>query len=252
MGLNPPASAAILIAAGRQSAPEPDSGALAGSAMDNSRAPDTRSEWSTDWPPNTAASTSRLVRCSQPVVSGTDCPPGFVGSLCLVAQGLDGDAVHLSEEFPGDRLELFQDSGGFVKLCAGPKILQVAREIARDRRKLRKHAAAFVSRFPKAKCVLVVQCVSDRRQVLRDSRLERLTHFPEQCSVPPAGRQQHRRVEQVRAGGWRGDRVLRTRSMAAHRSAGRTGLVRKSSMPAARQRSRSSFRERAVKAMTGK
>src|SRR6202007_3186399 len=46
--------------------------------------------------------------------------------------------------------------------------------------------------------------------------------------------------------------VLRTQSMAANRSAGRIGLVRKSSMPAAKQRWRSSLRERAVKAMMGK
>src|SRR6202046_1433678 len=46
--------------------------------------------------------------------------------------------------------------------------------------------------------------------------------------------------------------LLTTRSMAANRSAGRIGLVWKSSMPAARQRSRSSFLERAVKAMMGR
>ena len=40
--------------------------------------------------------------------------------------------------------------------------------------------------------------------------------------------------------------------MAANRSAGRIGLVWKSSMPAARQRSRSSFRERTVNAMIGR
>src|SRR5438105_4558708 len=40
--------------------------------------------------------------------------------------------------------------------------------------------------------------------------------------------------------------------MAANRSAGRIGLIWKSSMPAARHRSRSSFRERAVKAMMGR
>ncbi|HKI35667.1 MAG TPA: hypothetical protein VKA46_27675 [Gemmataceae bacterium] len=39
----------------------------------------------------------------------------FVGTLCLVAQGFDGDAVHLLEEFRADRFELFQDWRGFVK-----------------------------------------------------------------------------------------------------------------------------------------
>ena len=97
---------------------------------------------------------------------------------CLVSQGLDRQAVHLPDEFPRHRFELFQDWGGFVKLCAGRKILQVAREIAGDRRKLRKQAAEFVSRFAKARGVLVAQGVSDRCQVLRDSRLERLAHFP--------------------------------------------------------------------------
>jgi hypothetical protein len=128
----------------------------------------------------------------------------FVGSLYLVAQTLDGDAVHLLEEFPYYRFELFQDWGRIVKLCASRKILQVAREIAGDRRKLRKQAAAFMSRFAKAQGIVVAQGVSDRRQVLRDSRLQRLAHFPEQGGIAPAGGQQHRRVEQVQAGGLAG------------------------------------------------
>ena len=40
--------------------------------------------------------------------------------------------------------------------------------------------------------------------------------------------------------------------MAAHRSAAVNGLARYSSMPARKHRSRSSFRDRAVKAMTGR
>jgi hypothetical protein len=44
----------------------------------------------------------------------------------MVAQGLDGHAVHLPHEFPGGRFQLLQDLGGFVKLCAGRRILQVA------------------------------------------------------------------------------------------------------------------------------
>src|SRR5205807_271367 len=54
-------------------APDLDSGLLAVSAMESSRTPDARSEWSTVCAPETAASTSRPVRCFQPVVSGTDC-----------------------------------------------------------------------------------------------------------------------------------------------------------------------------------
>jgi hypothetical protein len=65
-------------------------------------------------------------------------------------------------------------------------------------------AAAFVSRFAKAQGVLVAQGVSLRHQVRRDSRLERLTHFPEQSSVAPTGGQHHWGVEQVQAGAFAG------------------------------------------------
>ena len=73
-----------------------------------------------------------------------------------------------------------------------------------DRRKLREHAAAFVSRFAQARRVLITQRVPERGKVLRDARGERLTHFPEQGRVAPAGGQQHRRVEQVPPAGWAG------------------------------------------------
>ena len=36
-----------------------------------------------------------------------------------MAQGLDGDPVYLLDEFLCHRFELFQDGGGFIKLCAG-------------------------------------------------------------------------------------------------------------------------------------
>ena len=119
----------------------------------------------------------------------------------MTAQGLDGDPVYLLDEFLCDRFKLFQDGGGFIKLCAGRQILQAAREIAGGRRKLREHAAAFVSRFAQARGVLVTQRVPERGKMLRDARGERLTHFPEQGRVAPAGGQQHRRVEQVHACG---------------------------------------------------
>ena len=51
-------------------------------------------------------------------------------------------------------------------------------------------------------------------------------------------------------GGSDAGRPASTRSMAVKSSAGPMGLVRKSSMPAARQRSRSSCLERAVKAQS--
>jgi hypothetical protein len=69
---------------------------------------------------------------------------------------------------------LFQDGGGFIKPRAGRQILQIAREIAGDRRKLREHAAAFVSRFAQARRVLITQRVPERGKMLWDSRGERL------------------------------------------------------------------------------
>ena len=122
----------------------------------------------------------------------------------MTAQGLDGDPVYLLDEFLCHRFKLFQDGGGFIKLCAGRKILQAAREIAGGRRKLREHAAALVSRFAQARRVLVTQRVPERGKMLRDARGERLTHFPEQGRVAPAGGQQHRRVEQVPPAGLAG------------------------------------------------
>ena len=77
----------------------------------------------------------------------------------LMAQGFDGDPVYLLDEFVCYRFKLFQDGGGFIKLCAGRQLLQVAREIAGGRRKLREHAAAFVSRFAQARRVLITQRV---------------------------------------------------------------------------------------------
>jgi hypothetical protein len=81
------------------------------------------------------------------VVSRIDGSGYFAWSFCLTAQGLDGDLVNLLDEFLCYRFKLFQDGPGFIKLCAGRQILQATREIARGRRKLREHAAAFVSRF---------------------------------------------------------------------------------------------------------
>jgi hypothetical protein len=43
----------------------------------------------------------------------------FVHTLCLTAQALDGDPVYLLDEFLCYRFKLFQDGGGFIKLCAG-------------------------------------------------------------------------------------------------------------------------------------
>ena len=43
----------------------------------------------------------------------------FVQTLCLTTQGLDGDPVYLLDEFMCYRFKLFQEGGGFLKLCAG-------------------------------------------------------------------------------------------------------------------------------------
>jgi len=37
----------------------------------------------------------------------------------LTVQDLDGDPVYLLDEFLCYRFKLFQDRGGFIKLCAG-------------------------------------------------------------------------------------------------------------------------------------
>jgi len=91
--------------------------------------------------------------------------------------------------------ELLQDRSDFLELCAGRQILQTGREITGDRRKLREHAAAFVSRFAQARRVLVTQRVPKRGKMLRHACGERLTHFPEQIRVAPTGGQQHRRIK---------------------------------------------------------
>lgn len=43
----------------------------------------------------------------------------FAHPLPLTAQGLDGDPVHLLDEFMCYRVKLFQEGGRFLKLCAG-------------------------------------------------------------------------------------------------------------------------------------
>jgi hypothetical protein len=53
------------------------------------------------------------------IVLRTDCPRVFVQTLCLTTQGLDGDPVYLLDEFMCYRFKLFQEGGGFLKLCAG-------------------------------------------------------------------------------------------------------------------------------------
>ena len=113
----------------------------------------------------------------------------FVHTLDPTAQGLDGDPVYLLDEFLCHRFKLFQDGGGFIKLCAGRQLLQAAREIARGRREFREHAAAFVSRFAQPRGVLVTQRVPERGKMLRDARYKSLTHSIEQHWVATAGRQ---------------------------------------------------------------
>jgi hypothetical protein len=49
----------------------------------------------------------------------TGCPRVFVQTLCLTAQGLDGDPVYLLDEFLYYRFKVIQDGGSFFKLCAG-------------------------------------------------------------------------------------------------------------------------------------
>ena len=115
----------------------------------------------------------------------------------MTAQALNGNPVYLFHQFLCDRFKLIQEGGDVIKACAGRQILQVAREVAGDRRKLREHATGFVSRFAQARRILVTQRVPERGKMLRDVRGERLTHFPEQGRVAPAGGQQHRGVEQI-------------------------------------------------------
>jgi hypothetical protein len=119
------------------------------------------------------------VRCAKLIVLGPGCPIGFIHTICLTAQGLDGQPVYLLNEFMRYRFKLFQDMGGLIKPCAGRNILQTARKVASDRRKLREHAAALVSRFAQARRVLITQPVPERGKMLRDASGERLTHFSE-------------------------------------------------------------------------
>jgi len=69
----------------------------------------------------------------------------FVHAYGLTAQLLDGDPIELLEELIDCRFKLLQDGSGISKLCTGRKILEIACEIAGDRRELRERAAAFVS-----------------------------------------------------------------------------------------------------------
>src|SRR5260370_15303041 len=115
----------------------------------------------------------------------------------MMAQGLYVLLVNLLDDIVCYRFKLYQERPDFIKLCAGRQLLQVAREIAGGRRKLREHATALVSRFAQSRRVPVTQRVPERGKLLWDARGERLTHLPEQGRVAPAGGQQHRCVEQV-------------------------------------------------------
>ena len=53
----------------------------------------------------------------------------FAHTFRLTAQGLDGDPIHLLDEFMCYRVEVFQEAGGFIKLRAGRQLLQTAREV---------------------------------------------------------------------------------------------------------------------------
>src|SRR5437868_11897170 len=145
-----------------------------------------------------------LIRRPKLIVLRTGRHIVLIHTFCLTSQGLDGDPVYLLDEFMCYRFKLFQEGGGFIKPCASRSILQAARKVAGGRRKLREHAAAFVSRFAQARRVLVTQRVPERGKMLRDASGERLTHFPEQARVASAGGQQHRRVEQVSPAEWAG------------------------------------------------
>src|SRR5438874_12450331 len=104
----------------------------------------------------------------------------FVHTFCLTSQGLDGDPVYLLDEFMCYRFKLFQEGGGFIKSCASRNILQAARKVAGGSRKLREHAAAFVSRLAQAWRVLITQRVPHRGKMLRHARGECVAHFQEQ------------------------------------------------------------------------
>ena len=93
---------------------------------------------------------SALVRCPKLIVLRIGCPKVFVHTFYLTTQSLNGDPVYLLGEFLCYRFKLFQEGGGFIRPCASRNILQAARKVAGDRRKLREHSAAFVSGFAQA------------------------------------------------------------------------------------------------------
>ncbi|HEX4592476.1 MAG TPA: hypothetical protein VH120_21280 [Gemmataceae bacterium] len=79
-------------------------------------------------------------------------------------------AAGLSGLAADHRFEPLHERTCLVELALRRAVLQSAREVASDRRKLRRHSAAFVSRFAQARRVLITQRVSERGQMLRDAR----------------------------------------------------------------------------------
>src|SRR5437870_8126317 len=115
-------------------------------------------------------SRNRLVGCFQPAVSGVGCPVGVVGGLRLLPKNVDREPACQPAEFGRTLVKLLHDEESFLEQSASREILQAAREIAGDRRKLREHSAAFVSRFAQAPGVLVTQRLLERGKMLRDAR----------------------------------------------------------------------------------
>ena len=88
---------------------------------------------------------STLAKCPQLIVLSTGGPMMFVPTFCLASQGLHGDPVCLLDEFLCYCFKLFQEGGGFLKLCAARNVLQMTGEVTGHGGKLREHAAAFVT-----------------------------------------------------------------------------------------------------------
>src|SRR6516225_6981551 len=100
-----------------------------------------------------------------------------------MAQLLDADPIYLLEELLCRRFKLLKNGNGLVKLCAGRKVFQTARQVAGGRRKFREHATTFVSRFSQARPIPAAQGLLQRGKMLWHARGKRTTHFFKQRRV---------------------------------------------------------------------
>ena len=61
----------------------------------------------------------------QPTVSRAGCPLAVPGSLCLLAEGFQGQAARHPKEFPGHRFELFHQGPALFKPAASGLIFEL-------------------------------------------------------------------------------------------------------------------------------